>query len=566
MTNEEIIQYYDYLIRLATSKCNSQNDAEDLVGDTMLAAFAYMHRGGVIEHPKTWLTNTLYHKHNDNLRKKYRAPVTVCLDESVEIAENEDEEYFVSEEASKVRKELNHLSFITREVLIRFYFGNQSVSDIAEGLGIPEGTVKSRLSAGRNQMKKGLETMETRENYLPGEMCLSFGGSEGLKGEPMSLVEGDLIATNLLILAYDKPITISDLSKAIGIPAAYIEPIIKKLADGELMVQMDSGKVYTDFIITRPQNSLNNFKPQLEFTHKHFETIWKIIERMSDKISKLAFVKEMSAEERTKLDRYAVLKALQDFQHFGTGKIEASKFPKRKDGGWWFAQATAFDAGYNMKEYNEASEYCIHGGHRTSEAVAVGRTKRIRFYEFDTTLWDSPHRYGGAYELYFKHIIPLLWSIYDGISLETSDIPNEFISYIPTLERLGVIGHTEDKLCVNIPVLKKTEYDEVCAVIRNATEEIKTAIGEEFTTFIASMKTPIPKHLTSVPELFRYHEATKYFVMSIVREAYDKGLHLKGVNYCCPPWCWCTRNNVMLKTAESDSFVALGGTLLYCCL
>ena len=535
MTNDEIIQYYDYLIRLATSKCNSQSDAEDLVGDTMLAAFAYIYRGGIIEHPKTWLTNTLYHKHNDNLRKKYRAPVTVYLDESVELAEDDDEEYFTSEEASKVRKELNHLSFITREVLIRFYFGNQSVSDIAEGLGIPEGTVKSRLSAGRNQMKKGLETMETRENYLPGEMCLSFGGSEGLKGEPMSLVEGDLIATNLLILAYDKPITISDLSKAIGIPAAYIEPIVKKLVGGELMVQMDSGKVYTDFIITRPQNSLNNFKPQLEFTHKHFETIWKIIERMSDKISKMSFVQEMSAEERTKLDRYAVLKALQDFQHFGTGKIEAPKFPKRKDGGWWFAQATVFDAGYNMKEYNEASEYCIHGGHRTSEAKAVGRTKRIRFYEFDTTLWDSPHRYGGAYELYFKHIIPLLWSIYDGISLEASDIPNEFISYIPTLETLGVIGHAEEKLCVKIPVLKKTEYDEMCAAIKNATEEIKAAIGEEFTAFIASMKTPIPKHLTSVPELFRYHEATKYFVMSIVREAYGKELHLKDVDYCCPP-------------------------------
>ena len=256
---------------------------------------------------------------------------------------------------------------------------------------------------------------------------------------------------------------------------------------------------------------------------------------MSDKISKMSFVQEMSAEERTKLDRYAVLKALQDFQHFGTGKIEAPKFPKRKDGGWWFAQATVFDAGYNMKEYNEASEYCIHGGHRTSEAVSVGRTKRIRFYEFDTTLWDSPHRYGGAYELYFKHIIPLLWSIYDGISLETSDIPNEFISYIPTLERLGVIGHAEEKLCVKIPVLKKPEYDEMCAAIKNATEKIKAAIGEEFTAFIASMKTPIPKHLTSVPELFRYHEATKYFVMSIVREAYGKGLHLKDVDYCCPP-------------------------------
>ena len=535
MTNNEIIQYYDYLIRLATSKCNSQNDAEDLVGDTMLAAFAYMHRGEIIEHPKTWLTNTLYHKHNDNLRKKYRAPVTVCLDESIEVAEEQDNEYFTSEEASKVRKELNHLSFITREVLIRFYFGNQSVSDIADGLGIPEGTVKSRLSAGRNQMKKGLETMEERENYLPGTMWLTFGGTNGLKDEPMSLVEGDLIAQNLLILAYDKPITISDLSKAIGIPAAYIEPIIKKLVDGELMVQMDSGKVYTDFLITKPQNRLDNFKSQLVFAHKHFETIWGIIEEMSDKISKIVFVQNMGDKEKIKLDRYAVLKALQDFQFFGTGKIDSPKFPKRKDGGRWCAHATAIDAGYNMKEYNDSSNYMIHGGHRTSETLDVGRAKRVLFYEFDTPLWDATRRFYGAYELYFKHITNLLWYIYDDVSFENSDIPNEFISYIPTLERLGVIGRIEDKLCVKIPVLKKTEYDEICAVIKNATEEIKAAIGEEFTTFIASMKTPIPKHLTSVPELFRYGDATNYFVMAIVREAYDKGLHLKGVNYCCPP-------------------------------
>ncbi|MBE6680562.1 MAG: sigma-70 family RNA polymerase sigma factor [Ruminococcaceae bacterium] len=535
MTNEEIIQYYDYLIKLATTKCNSQNDAEDLVGDTMLAAFAYMHRGGNIEYPKTWLANTLCYKHNDNLRKKYRAPVMVCLDESIEIAEDEDEEYFTSEEASKVRKELNHLGFITREVLIRFYFGNQSVSDIAEGLGIPEGTVKSRLFAGRSQMKKGLETMETRENYLPGRLNLSFGGSDGLKGEPISLVEGDLIAQNLLILAYEKPITISDLSKAISIPAAYIEPIVKKFIDGELMVQMDSGKVYSDFIISKAQDILKNFESQKNFAHKHFDTVWSIVEKMSAKISKMDFVKSMDSEERTKLDRYAVLKALQDFQHFGTCKIESPKYPKRKDGGWWFAQAIAFDAGYNTKEYREASEYCIHGGHRTSEALSVGRTKRIRLYEFDTTLWDCPNRFGGAYELYFKHIIPLLWSIYDEIPLETSDIPNEFISYIPTLEQFGVIGRAEDKLCVKIPVLKKTDYDEICAVIKNATEEIKAAIGEEFTAFIAPMKTPVPKHLTSVPELFRYMEATAYFVMSIVREAYNTGLHLKNVDYCCPP-------------------------------
>ncbi|MBR4295208.1 MAG: RNA polymerase sigma factor, partial [Clostridia bacterium] len=170
MTNDEIIKYYDYLMGLASRRCTSTADAEDLVGDTMLAAFAYMNRAGEIEHPKTWLTNTLLHKYNDILRKKYRSPVTVCLDEGLDIVEEDDEEYLSSEGAAIVRRELNYLGYITREVMIRHYFGKQTISNISEELGIPEGTVKSRLSAGRSQMKKGLETMETRENYLPGQL------------------------------------------------------------------------------------------------------------------------------------------------------------------------------------------------------------------------------------------------------------------------------------------------------------------------------------------------------------------------------------------------------------
>ncbi len=235
MTNDEIIHYYDYLMRLAVSKCNSQTDAEDLVGDVMLAAFIFLQKGGTIEYPKTWLTNTLFHKYNDSLRRKYRRPVTVCLENAADVADNVDEEYLSSEEASEVRKELNFLGYSTREVLIRFYFGNQSVADISKALNIPQGTVKSRLSAGRSKMKKGLEKMERKENILPGRLYLSFGGCEGLKGEPMSLVEDDLIAQNLLITAYEKPISVTDLSKAIGVPSAYTEPIVKRLVDGELM-------------------------------------------------------------------------------------------------------------------------------------------------------------------------------------------------------------------------------------------------------------------------------------------------------------------------------------------
>lgn len=534
MNKDKIIRYYDDLMRLAVSKCGSQTDAEDLVGDTMLAAFSYINNGGRIEHPKTWLANTLCHKYNDSLRKKYRMPITINFDDAPEIPA-EEEEYFSSEDAAKIRKELNHLAYINREVLIRYYFGAQSVSDIAAGLGIPEGTVKSRLATGRSQMKKGLETMETRENYLPGKLYLSFGGSEGVNMEPISLVENDLIAQNLLILAYEKPITVSDLSKAIGIPTAYIEPIVKKLVDGELMAETDSGKVYADFLITKPQDRLKNFKAQLDFVDRHFDTIWSIIAKMSADISDLEFVSAQDSRQKTELDRYAVLKALQDFQHCGTGKIEAPRFPKRRDGGWWFAQATAFEAGYNTKEFNKASEYAIQGGHRTSEKFVDGGTRRVRLHEFDTTLWDSPHRYGGAVNLYFKYIIPLLWRIYADKPIDdNSEIPNEFISYIPSLERFGMLGNTQGKLRVAIPVLKKSEYEKLNAAIKCATESLKAAIGEDFSAFVSSKKTPVPKHLTSVPELFRYGDATNYFAMTVVRKAYEKGLHMKNVDYCCP--------------------------------
>lgn len=535
MNTDEIIQYYDDPMRLAVSKCGSQTDAEDLVGDTMLAAFSYINKGGRIEHPKTWLANTLCHKYNDSLRKKYRAPTTVNFEDSFEIPA-EEEEYFSSEDAAKIRKELNHIAYVNREVLIRYYFGRQSVSDIAAWLGIPEGTVKSRLATGRSQMKKGLETMETRENYLPGKLYLSFGGSDGPNMEPISLVENDLIAQNLLILAYEKPITVSDLSKAIGIPTAYIEPIIKKLVDGELMAETASGKVYADFLITKPQDRLKNFKPQLDFVDRHFDTIWNIIAKMSAEISGFGFVSALESKQKTELDRYAVLKALQDFQHCGTGKIEAPHFPKRRDGGWWFAQATAFNAGYNTKEYNEASEYAIQGGHRTSESFVDDGTRSVRLYEFDTTLWDSPHRYGGAFDLYFKYIIPLLWRLYTDKTIDdSSEIPNEFISYIPSLERFGMLGNTQGELRVAIPVLKKTEYEKVNAAIKCATESLKTAIGEDFSAFVSSNKTPVPKHLTSVPELFRYGDATNYFAMIVVRKAYENGLHMQNVDYCCPP-------------------------------
>lgn len=53
--------------------------------------------------------------------------------------------------------------------------------------------------------------MNETKNRIPDRLHLYAGGAMGPRDEPMSLVEGDLIAQNLLIAAYDKPLTITEL-------------------------------------------------------------------------------------------------------------------------------------------------------------------------------------------------------------------------------------------------------------------------------------------------------------------------------------------------------------------
>ena len=53
----------------------------------------------------------------------------------------------------------------------------------------------------------------------------------------------------------------------------------------------------------------------------------------------------------------------------------------------------------------EVSNYAM-GGHRSSGILVDDGTIYVFLCEFDTTLWDCPHRFGGAHDLYFRY----MWS------------------------------------------------------------------------------------------------------------------------------------------------------------
>lgn len=372
--------------------------------------------------------------------------------------------------------------------------------------------------------------MKPTENRIPQILNLSVSGSEKSLGGVTSLVENDLIAQNLLILAYNAPLTLPELSRAIGIPTVYIEPIVKRLTDSELMKMTPSEKYYTDFVIFRPCDSLKRFDAQLDFAQKHFDSMWKIISELIAALSPIEQRLELDEHRCEKLRRYAILDSLQRFQLHG-GNMPPISYPQRRDGGKWVASGYVFPSGYDFTEYNKALEYTIWGGKRTHYASASAM-----LCEFDTSLWDSPHRFNACgYENYFTHICELLTMISSKKPLENSGIPDPMLEALPKLEEVGLLKRSENGFDIDIPVLSRQDYNELDRLISKTFQGLELVLGKAYSDFLKNSALELPKHLDSIPKVFRYLPATNYIVMAIVRLAYERGLHLSKVDYCCPP-------------------------------
>lgn len=156
MQYDEIQKHIDYILSIAMKKCNNSYDAEDLASETVLSAIAYLKNGGVIGNIKSFLLTILNRKYYSFLRKKYKLPTTVIA-EGFDIQDDEDfvQKLIKEEEEESIRKEVAYLTRSYREIIVKHYFYNEKIGDIAKELKISEGTVKSRLDIMETE-RKGL--------------------------------------------------------------------------------------------------------------------------------------------------------------------------------------------------------------------------------------------------------------------------------------------------------------------------------------------------------------------------------------------------------------------------
>ncbi len=142
------------LYRMAYRMVGDSHEAEDVVQDTFRSA--WKSRGGYQEgkSPRAWLAAILRRRVVDRWRLKPR-PRTLSDDGPVEVAVAADDP-LADEYTDEMQRALDQLSPELRECLLMVVVGELTHQETADTLGLPLGTVLSRVSRARTKLRKAL--------------------------------------------------------------------------------------------------------------------------------------------------------------------------------------------------------------------------------------------------------------------------------------------------------------------------------------------------------------------------------------------------------------------------
>lgn len=158
---EEIVSaYYQPLYRFGYSLAKNEHEAGDLAQQTF---FIYAEKGSSLRDKskvKSWLFTTLYREFLRRRRKDSR--MDHYEPEMLESAGGSVEPHIRrSMDANLAVEALDEVDVVYREPLSLFYLKDLSYKEIASILDVPIGTIMSRLSRGKAQLREIFKRKET---------------------------------------------------------------------------------------------------------------------------------------------------------------------------------------------------------------------------------------------------------------------------------------------------------------------------------------------------------------------------------------------------------------------
>jgi RNA polymerase sigma-70 factor (ECF subfamily) len=163
-----VARYYEPLFQFAYSLSRAEADACDLTQQTFLI---WATKGDQLRDPakvKTWLFTTLHRQFLSARRHAVKFPQTELEASAAELPDSTPAQ-FTHLDAAQAVAALSQVDEVFQAPVALFYLEECSYKEIAEILGVPLGTVKSRIARGLGQLQRRLadEAMKANPNGGP---------------------------------------------------------------------------------------------------------------------------------------------------------------------------------------------------------------------------------------------------------------------------------------------------------------------------------------------------------------------------------------------------------------
>ncbi|MCI8389037.1 MAG: sigma-70 family RNA polymerase sigma factor [Clostridiales bacterium] len=352
-----ICEYNKKLYGFAISKTNSIERAEELAARITLEVYSSLLKRENIINVKAYIyriaQNVYAHFTDEYKNSQY------CDIDDFELADPDDftEKIAQSEEYARLRCEIAYLSKLRREILVRHYYNNMKLSDIAKSLYIPLGTVKWHLSGAKSSLKEGMNIMRNigKLGLDPIEMCsLGHDGNPGAKGDTSDFLAKRL-TQNIAYAAYQNPLTINEIADELGVSPIFVADEVETLEEYGFMDRIGD-KYLTNIFI---QDTISEIE----------EGIQKLNVEYSAKVADMyipQLIESLNAFDRSKVyipnnDNNlwlwaGIMFALSNKLNFCMQNDSLDKFRvKRKDGGDYIAHAYIkrnLNLSYDSSKYN----------------------------------------------------------------------------------------------------------------------------------------------------------------------------------------------------------------------
>lgn len=220
MEVEDIIRFIEPVFRFCQHRVSNRCDAEDLASEIILHVVDGLKRYQITS-LEAWVWRVAHNRYARFIAAKHGAPESLLTQTIFDVA---DESNFVDaivseDEFADVFRYLHTLSSEYKNIFVDYYISELSVKGLANKYTLPETTIKWRLNIGRQKIRERIGENNMEKLYK----CINWN-TTACNGsfDPDKYLHSQ-IARAICEAAYEKPLSVEEISLKTGIPTMYIE-------------------------------------------------------------------------------------------------------------------------------------------------------------------------------------------------------------------------------------------------------------------------------------------------------------------------------------------------------